>query len=60
VSAAAQRQGQIRGEGERDQDILLMAFNANLEVLTTKEVKVTSLVNYASLNNKKSVSVSKT
>jgi len=41
-------------------DNLLMAFNANLEVLTTKELKVTGLIGHAVSLNKKSVSVGET
>ncbi|KAH9881349.1 GTPase-activating protein S23 [Plenodomus lingam] len=42
------------------EDNLLMAFNANLEVLTTKELKVTGLIGHAVSLNKKSVSVGET
>ncbi|KAL6707192.1 GTPase-activating protein S23 [Coniothyrium glycines] len=41
-------------------DNLLMAFNANLEVITTKELKVTGLIGHAVSLNKKSVSVGET
>ncbi|KAF1839310.1 hypothetical protein BDW02DRAFT_564306 [Decorospora gaudefroyi] len=41
-------------------DNLLMAFNANLEVLTTKELKITGLIGHAVSMNKKSVSVGET
>jgi len=41
-------------------DNLLMGFNANLEVLTTKELKVTGLIGHAVSLNKKSVSVGET
>ncbi|CAO2658834.1 Nn.00g065570.m01.CDS01 [Neocucurbitaria sp. VM-36] len=42
------------------EDNLLMAFNANLEVITTKELKVTGLIGHAVSLNKKSVSVGET
>lgn len=42
------------------EDNLLMAFNANLEVLTTKELKVTGLIGHAVSMNKKSASVGET
>jgi protein transport protein SEC23 len=41
-------------------DNLLMGFNANLEVLTTKELKITGLIGHAVSLNKKSVSVGET
>ncbi|TGZ83217.1 hypothetical protein EX30DRAFT_317252 [Ascodesmis nigricans] len=41
-------------------DNLLMGFNASLEVLTTKELKVTGLIGHAVSLNKKSVSVGET
>jgi protein transport protein SEC23 len=41
-------------------DNLLMGFNANLEVLTTKELKITGLIGHAVSQNKKSVSVGET
>lgn len=41
-------------------DNLLMGFNAELEVLTTKELKVTGLIGHAVSLNKKSVSVGET
>ncbi|KAH8730026.1 transport protein-like protein sec23 [Phaeosphaeriaceae sp. PMI808] len=41
-------------------DNLLMGFNANLEVLTTKELKVTGLIGHAVSLGKKSVSVGET
>jgi protein transport protein SEC23 len=41
-------------------DNLLMGFNASLEVLTTKELKVTGLIGHAISGNKKSVSVGET
>ncbi|KAF5588470.1 transporter SEC23 [Fusarium subglutinans] len=41
-------------------DNLLMGFNAVLEVLTTKELKVTGLIGHAVSLNKKSISVGET
>lgn len=41
-------------------DNLLMGFNAEMEVLTTKELKVTGLIGHAVSLNKKSVSVGET
>lgn len=41
-------------------DCLLMGFNASLEVLTTKELKVTGLIGHAVSMNKKSTSVGET
>ncbi|KAI5301240.1 GTPase-activating protein S23 [Ascosphaera atra] len=41
-------------------DNLLMGFNASLEVLTTKELKVTGLIGHAVSLNKKSASVGET
>lgn len=41
-------------------DFLLMGFNATLEVLTTKELKVTGLIGHAVSLNKKSNSVGET
>ncbi|KAF2280581.1 transport protein-like protein sec23 [Westerdykella ornata] len=43
-----------------DDDNLLMGFNASLEVLTTKELKVTGLIGHAVSMNKKSSSVGET
>ncbi|KAJ4334496.1 GTPase-activating protein S23 [Didymella glomerata] len=54
------KQSFVRIFNKDDQDNLLMAFNANLEVLTTKELKVTGLIGHAVSNNKKSVSVGET
>jgi protein transport protein SEC23 len=42
------------------EDNLLMAFNASLDVLTTKELKVTGLIGHAVSLNKKSASVGET
>lgn len=41
-------------------DNLLMGFNASLEVMTTKELKVTGLIGHAVSMNKKSTSVGET
>ena len=41
-------------------DNLLMGFNASLEALTTKELKVTGLIGHAVSMNKKSASVGET
>ncbi|KAL9058463.1 MAG: hypothetical protein Q9162_001759 [Coniocarpon cinnabarinum] len=41
-------------------DSLLMGFNASLEVLTTKELKVTGLIGHAVSMNKKSANVGET
>lgn len=41
-------------------DNLLMGFNASMEVLTTKELKVTGLIGHAVSMNKKSTSVGET
>lgn len=41
-------------------DNLLMGFNASMEVLTTKELKVTGLIGHAISMNKKSTSVGET
>lgn len=43
-----------------ENDNLLMGFNASLEVLTTKELKVTGLIGHAVSLNKKSSSVGET
>jgi len=43
-----------------ENDNLLMGFNANLEVLTTKELKITGLIGHAISLNKKSASVAET
>lgn len=43
-----------------ENDNLLMGFNASLEVLTTKELKVTGLIGHAVSMNKKSASVGET
>src|SRR5438552_3000697 len=46
---------------DKDQnDNLVMGFNASLEVLTTKELKVTGLIGHAVSLNKKSNSVGET
>ena len=54
------KQSFVRIFNKDEQDNLLMAFNANLAVLTTKELKVTGLIGHAVSNNKKSVSVGET
>ena len=54
------KQSFVRIFNKDEHDNLLMAFNANLEVLTTKELKVTGLIGHAVSNNKKSVSVGET
>ncbi|KAK4945518.1 GTPase-activating protein S23 [Elasticomyces elasticus] len=43
-----------------EDDNLLMGFNASLEVLTTKELKVTGLIGHAISMNKKSANVGET
>jgi len=43
-----------------ENDDLLMGFNATMEVLTTKELKVTGLIGHAISMNKKSASVGET
>lgn len=47
-------------EVEGQEPNLLMGFNASLEVLTTKELKVTGLIGHAVSLNKKSASVGET
>ncbi|KAH7125115.1 transport protein-like protein sec23 [Dendryphion nanum] len=54
------KQSFVRVFNKDADDILLMAFNANLEVLTTKELKVTGLIGHAVSLNKKSASVGET
>jgi protein transport protein SEC23 len=54
------KQSFIRVFDKDAQDILLMGFNASLEVLTTKELKVTGLIGHAVSLNKKSGSVGET
>ena len=54
------RQSFIRVFDKDENDNLLMGFNASLEVLTTKELKVTGLIGHAVSMNKKSASVGET
>lgn len=54
------KQSFIRVFDKDQNDNLLMAFNASLEVLTTKELKVTGLIGHAISLNKKSSSVGET
>ncbi|OAR01554.1 hypothetical protein LLEC1_05709 [Akanthomyces lecanii] len=54
------KQSFIRVFEKDGDDNLLMGFNAVLEVLTTKELKVTGLIGHAVSLNKKSVSVGET
>jgi protein transport protein SEC23 len=54
------KQSFLRVFDKDEEDNLLMAFNASLEVLTTKELKVTGLIGHAISMNKKSASVGET
>ncbi|KAF3799104.1 Protein transport protein sec23 [Colletotrichum gloeosporioides] len=54
------KQSFIRMFEKDGDDNLLMGFNATLEVLTTKELKVTGLIGHAISLNKKSTSVGET
>jgi protein transport protein SEC23 len=54
------KQSFVRVFDKDDNDNLLMGFNASLEVLTTKELKVTGLIGHAISMNKKSGSVGET
>lgn len=54
------KQSFIRVFEKDDQDNLLMGFNASLEVVTTKELKVTGLIGHAVSLNKKSSHVGET
>ena len=54
------RQSFVRVFEKDENDNLLMGFNAVLEVLTTKELKVTGLIGHAVSLNKKSTSVGET
>ena len=54
------RQSFVKIFGRDTNDNLLMGFNASLEVLTTKELKVTGLIGHAISMNKKSTSVGET
>ena len=51
------KQSFVRAFDKDAQDNLTMGFNASLEVLTTKEIKVTGLIGHAVSLNKKSNSV---
>ncbi len=59
-TAAMFRQSFVRIFDRDGDDNLLMGFNAVLEVLTTKELKVTGLIGHAVSLNKKSASVGET
>ncbi|PGH16048.1 protein transporter SEC23 [Helicocarpus griseus UAMH5409] len=54
------KQSFVRVFDKDEKDNLLMGFNASLEVLTTKELKVTGLIGHAVSLNKKSNSVGET
>jgi protein transport protein SEC23 len=54
------KQSFVRVFEKDDNDNLMMGFNAALEVLTTKELKVTGLIGHAVSLNKKSSSVGET
>ncbi|KAL1971762.1 hypothetical protein VTN31DRAFT_1850 [Thermomyces dupontii] len=54
------KQSFVRVFDKDDNDNLLMGFNASLEVLTTKELKVTGLIGHAISLNKKSSNVGET
>jgi protein transport protein SEC23 len=54
------KQSFVRVFDKDAEDNLLMGFNASLEVLTTKELKVTGLIGHAVSLNKKSSSVGET
>ncbi|KAG6995412.1 protein transport protein sec23 [Physcia stellaris] len=54
------KQSFVRVFDKDSADSLLMGFNASLEVLTTKELKVTGLIGHAVSLNKKSNSVGET
>jgi protein transport protein SEC23 len=54
------KQSFLRVFDKDEEENLLMAFNASLEVLTTKELKVTGLIGHAISMNKKSASVGET
>ncbi|KAI9824482.1 MAG: GTPase-activating protein S23 [Phylliscum demangeonii] len=54
------KQSFVRVFDKDENDLLLMGFNASLEVLTTKELKVTGLIGHAVSMNKKSASVGET
>ncbi|KAK2765386.1 GTPase-activating protein S23 [Arachnomyces sp. PD_36] len=54
------KQSFVRVFDKDENDNLMMGFNASLEVLTTKELKVTGLIGHAVSLNKKSSSVGET
>lgn len=54
------RQSFVKMFDKDPNDCLLMGFNASMEVLTTKELKVTGLIGHAVSMNKKSASVGDT
>lgn len=54
------RQSFVKIFDKDENDNLLMGFGASLEVLTTKELKVTGLIGHATSLNKKSTSVGET
>ncbi|KAF4548060.1 Protein transport protein SEC23 [Elsinoe fawcettii] len=54
------KQSFVRIFDKDENDNLLMGFNASLEVLTTKELKVTGLIGHAISMNKKSANVGET
>ncbi|KAL2401782.1 Protein transport protein sec23 [Exophiala dermatitidis] len=54
------KQSFVRVFDKDDNDNLLMGFNASLETITTKELKVTGLIGHAISQNKKSSSVGET
>ncbi|KAI9894072.1 MAG: GTPase-activating protein S23 [Vezdaea aestivalis] len=54
------KQSFVRVFDKDEKEDLLMGFNASLEVLTTKELKVTGLIGHAVSLNKKSSSVGET
>ncbi|KAI9771862.1 MAG: GTPase-activating protein S23 [Geoglossum simile] len=59
-TASMFKQSFIRVFDKDANDNLLMGFNASLEVLTTKELKVTGLIGHAVSMNKKSAAVGET
>ena len=59
-TAGMYRQSFARIFDKDENDNLLMGFNASLEVLTTKELKVTGMIGHAISMNKKSASVGET
>ena len=59
-TASQFKQSFVRVFDKDAQDNLVMGFNASLEVLTTKELKITGLIGHAVSLNKKSASVGET